>query len=257
MQYDVVWCLTISLPWQWCIVHVCGEALVMTLQHSFNMICMVLEIHRCIMTVMTHMTQYDTVWYSMMHYDTVIHMTVMTHMTQYDTVWCIMTQWYIWQYDTVWHSMTQYDALWSHSTAGKRPKVQSGWATLRDHLSSNQDNPALVLWSVWKEWTFNTPSYVIWWDIVTSGRQYPLNQSHSQVTPGNETGLGGTLWLQLLRVDNTDASVPGWSLITPVVPHSLFGLCKTCSVSMWVISHWICPKTAQIRYNDGSTTSIA
>ena len=185
---------------------------------------------------------YDTVWHSMMHYDTVIHMTVWYSMTQYDTLWCIMTQ---------------YDALWSHSTAGKRPKVQSGWATLRDHLSSNQDNPALVLWWVWKEWTFNTASYVIWWDIVTSGRQYPLNQSHSQVTPGNETGLGGTLWLQLLRVDNTGASVPGWSLITPVVPHSLFALCKTCSLSMWVISRWICPKAAQIRYNNGSTTSIA
>lgn len=162
MQYDVVWCLTISLPWQWCIVHVCGEALVMTLQHSFNMICMVLEIHWCIMTV-----------------------------------------------------MTQYDGLWSHSTAGKRPKVQSGWATLRDHLSSNQDNPALVLWWVWKEWTFNIPSYVIWWDIVTSGRQYPLNQSHSQVTPGNETGYfmaavveGRQYWRQCPRMiaDNTSSS---------------------------------------------------
>ena len=215
------------------------------------------------------MTQYDTVWHSMIHYDTVWHIWHIWHsMTQYDTY---DTVWHIWhsmiqydtvwhsmtQYDTLWHSMTQYDALWSHSTAGKRPKVQSGWATLRDHLGSNQDNPALVLWSVWKECTFNTPSYVIWWDIVTSGRQYPLNQSHSQVTPGNETGLGGTLWLQLLRVDNTDASVPGWSLITPVVPHSLFALCKTCSLSMWVISRWICPKAAQIRYNNGSTTSIA
>ena len=211
MQYDVVWCLTISLPWQWCIVHVCGEALVMTLQHSFNMICMVLEIHRCIMTVMT---QYDTVSHSMTQYDTydtVWHS--MTHMTQYHTVWHSMT--HMTQYDTVWHSMTQYDALWSHSTAGKRPKVQSGWATLRDHLSSNQDNPALVLWSVWKEWTFNTPSYVIWWDIVTSGRQYPLNQSHSQVTPGNETGYfmaavveGRQYWHQCPRMiaDNTSSS---------------------------------------------------
>ena len=41
--------------------------------------------------------------------------------------------------------------------------------------------------------------------MYKSGGQYPLNQSHSQVTPGNETGLGGTLLLQLLWVDNAGA----------------------------------------------------